>query len=99
MVLDDGPSVILTFQNRTIKFSHVIKMALLLAADIGGTKSDLAIFDLSQKPVDPPLRQKRYRNRDFLSFDEILTHFLTDTGTPEYGCFGFAAVFVGELPN
>jgi glucokinase len=77
-------------------------MALLLAADIGGTKSDLAIFDLSQKPVDPPLRQKRYRNRDFLSFDEILTHFLTDTGTPEYGCFGVAAVVrrgTAELTN
>jgi glucokinase len=67
-------------------------MTLLLAADIGGTKSDLAIFDLSQNPGDAPLRHKRYYNRDFHNFDEILINFLADSETPEYGCFGVAAV-------
>jgi glucokinase len=67
-------------------------MAHLLAVDIGGTKSDLAIIDLSQKPDVPPLRRKRYRNREFEDFDTILTDFLADSETPVYGCFGVAAV-------
>ncbi|MCF8057475.1 MAG: glucokinase [Desulfocapsa sp.] len=67
-------------------------MALLLAADIGGTKSALAIFDLLQRPNDSPVRQKRYRNREFHDFNAILTHFLTASRPPEYGCFGVAAV-------
>lgn len=67
-------------------------MTQLLAADIGGTKSDLAIIDLSQAPDIPPLRHKRYRNREFKNFDTILTDFLADSETPPYGCFGVAAV-------
>ncbi len=69
-------------------------MTSLLAADIGGTKSDLAIFDLSQSPKDPPLCRQRYINSNFPTFDTILTEFLsaTDLPTPEYGCFGVAAV-------
>ena len=77
-------------------------MALLLTADIGGTKSDLAIVDLSQRPDATPLRHKRYHNRDFQNFDEILTHFLTDSAPPEYGCFGVAAVIrqgIAKLTN
>ena len=65
---------------------------LLLAADIGGTKSDVAIFDLSQNHNDPPVRRQRYRNKKFLNFNEILTDFLADSETPVYGCFGVAAV-------
>lgn len=65
---------------------------LLLAADIGGTKSDVAIFDLSQKPDALPVRRHRYHNKDFSNFDEILTDFLADSETPVYGCFGVAAV-------
>lgn len=67
-------------------------MAQLLAADIGGTKSDLAIIDLLQAPEIPPLRRKRYRNREFENFDGILADFLADSETPPYGCFGVAAV-------
>jgi glucokinase len=69
-------------------------MTHLLAADIGGTKSDLAIFDLSQTPDAPPLYHQRYRNKKFQSFDEILTDFLTGAGLPSplYACFGVAAV-------
>lgn len=69
-------------------------MAHLLAADIGGTKSDLAIFDLSQAPNNPPLYRQRYQNTLFRNFDKILTEFLhtTNSPTPDYGCFGVAAV-------
>ncbi len=69
-------------------------MTQLLAADIGGTKSDLAIFDLSLTPATPPLYRQRYENGNFHDFDAILTDFLgtTDSPTPVYGCFGVAAV-------
>ena len=67
-------------------------MTYLLAADIGGTKCDLAVFDLSQKIKNSPVCRMRYRNKEFQSFDGILDDFLSNTETPEYGCFGVAAV-------
>lgn len=77
-------------------------MPLLLAADIGGTKSDVAIFDLSQKADDRPVRRQRYFNKEFLNFDEILTDFLTNSETPLYGCFGVASAIrqgIAKLTN
>lgn len=77
-------------------------MPHLLAADIGGTKSDLAIIDLAQKPDIPPLRRKRYRNKEFENFNTILIDFLAGSETPPYGCFGVAAVVrqgTAELTN
>ncbi len=69
-----------------------LRTNLLLAADIGGTKSDVAIFDLSQNTDIPPVRRQRYYNKDFSNFNDILTDFLTDSEPPLYGCFGVAAV-------
>lgn len=66
-------------------------MPLLLAADIGGTKSELAIVDLLQTPDTAPLLYKRYRNSDFPDFQTILDDFLNDSPAPEYGCLGVAA--------
>lgn len=67
-------------------------MISLLAADIGGTKSDLAIFDFSQNAQAPPVRRKRFSNREFRNFETMLKHFLSGSTTPDYGCFGVAAV-------
>ncbi|MBU1232346.1 MAG: glucokinase [Proteobacteria bacterium] len=67
-------------------------MTLLLAADIGGTKSELAIFDLADRRDTLPLARKRFLNNKFRDFDEILTDFLDDTPTPDYGCLGVAAI-------
>lgn len=69
-------------------------MSHLLAADIGGTKSDLALFDLRQGAAAPPLYQRRYQNSTFPRFDILLSDFLS--GIPQqdslHGCFGVAAV-------
>jgi glucokinase len=67
-------------------------MTLLLAADIGGTKTDLAIIDLLQKPNADMVRHKRYKNREFTNFEAILTDFLSNSPAPEYGCLGVAGV-------
>jgi len=67
-------------------------MTTLLAADIGGTKSDLAIFDISQNVDAPPIRRKRFNNKEFQDFETILEYFLSGSKAPDYGCFGVAAV-------
>ena len=77
-------------------------MKRLLVADIGGTKSELAIFSLPFAPHSQAIKQQRYRNRDFSDFNAILTDFLHDSPAPEYGCLGVAAVVrngVADLTN
>jgi glucokinase len=53
------------------------KDPLLLAGDIGGTKTVLSWFDPDHGPRQP-LICKRYRNDDFASFDLIIQSFLSD---------------------
>lgn len=69
-------------------------MTHMLAADIGGTKSDLAIFDLSQTPDSPALCRQRYSNKSYTGFDALLRDFLekSEIQKPEYACLGVAAV-------
>jgi len=68
-------------------------MSLLLAADIGGTKSVLAIFDLADDLRGEPLRQLKVANRDFSGFQELATFFLQQAGVePEYACLAVAGV-------
>ena len=49
---------------------------MILAADIGGTKTHVALFDWKTERVDPE-RERTYFSKDFASFDEILSDFLT----------------------
>ncbi|MBV5305127.1 MAG: glucokinase [Desulfobulbaceae bacterium] len=68
-------------------------MTLLLAADIGGTKSVLAIFDLTGDLRAAPLCQAVYANRDFSGLDALATFFLQQAGVkPEYACLAVAGV-------
>ena len=54
---------------------------MLLAGDIGGTKTLLGLFE--RAPRRPRLVVARtYRTNDFSSFDEILEAFTRDVGTP-----------------
>lgn len=67
-------------------------MTLLLAADIGGTKSELAIFDFADSSDASPLFRKRFLNNTFENFDALLTDFLAHAPAPDFGCLGVAAV-------
>ena len=68
-------------------------MSLLLAADIGGTKSALAVFDLRDYLRAAPLVQGVYANRDFSGILELVSAFLGGTGcAPEYACLAVAGV-------
>jgi glucokinase len=68
-------------------------MALLLAADIGGTKSAMAVFDLQGGLRSEPLRQGVYASHDFSGIQELINVFLEVTGyKPEYACLAVAGV-------
>jgi glucokinase len=63
----------------------------LLVADIGGTKSDFALFLPSN--VTKPLYQQRYLNSSFSSIEEIIQEFLaTIEQVPAIACFAVAGV-------
>ncbi len=68
----------------------------MLAADIGGTKTDLAIVTTEQKPTAIPLFYQHFDNREFSRFDLLLSEFLRDKPVPEYACFAIAAPINGE---
>ena len=49
---------------------------MILAGDIGGTKTYLALYDWKENRVEPA-REEKFFNADFESFEEILSEFLT----------------------
>lgn len=63
----------------------------LLVADIGGTKSDLALF--SRGDVCTPLCQQRFVNAQHSGVEEIITQFMATVGdVPTVACFAVAGV-------
>ncbi len=69
-------------------------MTYLLAADIGGTKSDLAISDVSARHSPSPLCRQQFQNDDFEDFDHLLSTFLQqhEQNSPTLACLAVAAV-------
>ncbi len=62
----------------------------VLAGDIGGTKTYLAIFEVSGTKLES-LAEEKYPSSEYGSLDEIVTKFVKDYGyTPEWGSFGIA---------
>jgi len=63
---------------------------LLLAGDLGATKTTLAVYQAAAWP-GPPLSQQTFRNRDFAEFDHLLGEFLaTGQPVPATICLGVA---------
>lgn len=75
---------------------------LVLAGDIGGTKSNLAFFRGTPHAPES-VAERSYRTRDFANLAEVVGRFRADTGlTAATACFGVAgAVVAGAsyLPN
>ncbi len=68
-------------------------MSLLLAADIGGTKCVLAIFDLDSDLPPAPLALEVYASSDFDGVVGLVEAFLAENGyQPEYACLAMAGV-------
>ncbi len=63
---------------------------MILAGDIGGTKTHLAIFPLSRK-INTPLHIQSYASRDFPDFFTVLDTFLKNRSESiERACWGVA---------
>jgi glucokinase len=72
---------------------------MILAGDIGGTKTVLALFEQSGETLEP-VREATFPSRDHATFEEILTTFLgaSPGQRPEAACFGVAgAVMDGRV--
>jgi glucokinase len=71
-------------------------MKTLLVADIGGTKCELAIYELLDRE-DRLLFQKRYENAAYSGFEEITGAFLSECGAaPTLACIAVAGIVKGE---
>ena len=70
---------------------------LLLAGDIGGTKTNLAVFSF-EKGVRAPLAEATFPSNDYASLEAVAAEFLAQTGfTVERAAFGVAGpVIEGE---
>jgi glucokinase len=69
---------------------------MILAGDIGGTKTVLALYTQEQG-VRKPLREERFPSREFESLDAILRKFLDDTGArPAAASFGVAGPIIDQ---
>src|SRR2546422_9942766 len=56
-------------------------MAMLLVGDIGGTKTDLAIYTSGSNP-NSPVARKQFHSADYASLQAIVIEFLADVKTP-----------------
>lgn len=71
-------------------------IATLLAADIGGTKSELAIYPLDDSG-GTALFQRRYLNADFSGVEEIIARFLAESRLrPASASIAVAGVVAGD---
>lgn len=74
-----------------------------LAGDLGGTKTNLALFRATEGVLDL-VREETYASRNYASFSEIIQHFISEgtTNAPQRICIGVAGPVVKgkvELTN
>jgi glucokinase len=55
---------------------------MILAGDIGGTKTTLALFDWKTERVDP-VREQTFASADYKALEEIIEEFLAPPPPPE----------------
>jgi glucokinase len=75
-------------------------MTIILAADIGGTKTLLQLSDYSNGQYQL-LCERRYVSQDYASFDSVLSAFLNDAGHMpiDQACFAIAGPIAGHGAN
>ncbi|MHC5544349.1 glucokinase, partial [Singulisphaera rosea] len=68
---------------------------MLLAGDIGGTKTVLALFEESEGNLTK-VREATFPSRAYDTFDKLLLEFLANRaeGAPRAACFGVAGIVV-----
>lgn len=68
----------------------------VLAGDVGGTKTRLAVFEVAGTQLET-LAQQDYVSADYASLDDIVEHFTEDSGNHcRCACFGIAGPVRGD---
>lgn len=81
--------MILNLKELAHQFQSNKQELLVLAGDIGGTKTNLALFKASGDEI-LPLYNNNYQTSDFSSLTDILALFLKDIPDPHKFCLGVA---------
>jgi len=68
---------------------------MLLVGDIGGTKTDLAVFS-ADRGLRAPVTQKRFSSKEYPSLEAIVSEFVASVGLPvTHACFAVAGSVIG----
>jgi glucokinase len=70
---------------------------MIIAGDIGGTKTNVALFDLKGAEIGRPVVEQSFPSGRYPSLEAILTEFVAAHRPPEvtHACFGVAGPVVG----
>lgn len=71
-------------------------MKFILAGDIGGTKTRLALFEVSGVQLKS-VHEVSYPSRDYAEFNALLDDFLTGQKIPRHAAFGIAGPVQGRV--
>jgi glucokinase len=72
---------------------------MLIAGDIGGTKTDLAIYSIESGP-HAPLAQAQFHSADYHSLQAMVSEFLAQVKVPvAYASFDFAGPVIGRFKD
>ena len=69
---------------------------MILAGDIGGTKTVLALISRSENGQRVVVEEQTFASQDFATFDEILSLFLGSKSKPVAACFGIAGPVIEQ---
>jgi glucokinase len=91
-----------------VRLDALSERCMILAGDVGGTKSNLGLFEVERGDAQGTLRRvadKRYANRNYAGLEDVVRDFLSATGAKvSAACFGIAGPVVenrvrtGNLP-
>ena len=69
---------------------------MILAGDIGGTKTNVALFQADAGQLGTPINQKSFPSRQYDSLDAIVKEYIAaNPAEVQYACFGIAGPVVG----
>jgi glucokinase len=76
---------------------------MILAGDIGGTKTNVALFEPDAQKLGAPINQKSFPSKQYDSLDAIVGEYIAaNPADVQFSCFGIAGPVVGgrvETPN
>ncbi len=69
---------------------------MILAGDIGGTKTVLAFFDKNNGGAPVCIKEQLFYSQEYRTFDEVLATFIAPGDSIDSACFGIAGPVIGQ---